>query len=43
MKSKLIKLLILVIILEVVIFNYKSYRNLNSSNKRMFKEEEFSC
>ena len=43
MKSKLIKLLILVIILEVVIFNYKAYRNLNSSNKRMFKEEEFSC
>ena len=43
MKSKLIKLLILVIILEVVIFNYKSYRNLNSSNKRMFKEEDFSC
>lgn len=43
MKSKLIKLLILVIILEVVIFNYKAYRNLNSSNKRMFKEEDFSC
>lgn len=43
MKSKLIKLLILAIILEVVIFNYKSYRNLNSSNKRMFKEEDFSC
>ena len=42
MKKGIVKILILVLFLEVFVFNYQSYRILSSNNKKEFKQEDFS-
>ena len=42
MKKRIIKILIIVLFLEVFVFNYQSYRILNSNNKKEFTEENFA-
>lgn len=42
MKKGIIKILILVLFLEVFVFNYQSYRVLSSKNKKDFSSNEFS-
>lgn len=42
MKKGIIKILIIVLFLEIFVFNYQSYRILSSSNKKEFNQENFS-
>lgn len=42
MKKGIVKILILVLFLEVFVFNYQSYRVLSSNNKKEFNQEDFS-
>lgn len=42
MKKGIVKILIVVLFLEVFVFNYQSYRILSSNNKKEFKQEDFS-
>ena len=42
MKKGIVKILILVLFLEVFVFNYQSYRILSSNNKKEFYQEDFS-
>lgn len=42
MKKGIIKIVLVIIFLEVFIFNYQSYRILNSNNKKEFCKEDFS-
>ena len=41
-KKGIVKILILVLFLEVFVFNYQSYRVLSSNNKKEFNQEDFS-
>ena len=42
MKKGILKILILVLFLEVFIFNYQSFRVLSSNNEKIFLPTEFS-
>ena len=42
MKKGIVKILIVVLFLEVFVFNYQSYRILSSNNKKEFNQEDFS-
>ena len=42
MKKGIVKILILVLFLEVFVFNYQSYRVMSSNNRQEFTKENFS-